>query len=208
MATYTQNLNLKKPATSDNAKISDLNSNMDTIDTYCKNLNDHVYGGTVPTQTDLNTVINPAFYLLSVNNVYFNLPPQQIYSMFVTRPYTTANVVFQLGIGTNYIFFRVRTSETDWDPWHKIDNFGHGWIAGCDLNTLIEPGVYGISSGQTYTNLPTGETSGILEVLPPTAASSYVVQRLTIINRFFIRYKYLTSGSAWGPWYKFEGTAV
>lgn len=33
MASYTPNLNLKKPASSDYALISDINSNMDTIDT-------------------------------------------------------------------------------------------------------------------------------------------------------------------------------
>lgn len=208
MATYTPNLNLKKPATSDNINVNDINSNMDKIDTYCKDLHDYKYAGTLPTNTDLNDAVDPGFYLLSMNFTYTNLPPQQAYSMLILRPSTTANVVVQIGIGTEYIYYRMRTSATNWDSWHKFDLFGRGWIAGCDLNTLTEPGTYGISSNNTYQHLPTGEGAGILEVIAPTSGATYITQRLNIVDRFYVRYKYLSSGASWGPWYKFTGTYI
>lgn len=208
MATYTPNLNLKKPATTDNININDINSNMDKVDTYCKNLSDAKYAGVVSDNTDLNTLVEPGFYLLSVGYTYINLPPQVAYSILVYRPYATSNVVVQFTIGTDYIYYRMRTSATNWNSWHKLDLYGHGWIDGCDINDLTFPGTYGISASKTYQHLPTGEGSGILEVIVPTSNTTYVLQRLTIIDRFYIRYKYLSSGASWGAWYKYQGVAV
>ena len=45
MATYTTNLNLKKPAYSDARDIGDINDNMDAIDTAMPNI---VYSATEP----------------------------------------------------------------------------------------------------------------------------------------------------------------
>ena len=42
MASYTTNLNLKKPAGSENVAIGDINGNMDTIDTAYGALNSHI----------------------------------------------------------------------------------------------------------------------------------------------------------------------
>lgn len=42
MAQYTQNLNLKKPAGTDNVLISDINGNMDVLDAKAKNLDDKI----------------------------------------------------------------------------------------------------------------------------------------------------------------------
>ena len=42
MATYTTNLNLKKPAGSENVSIGDINNNMDTIDSAVGTLNDQI----------------------------------------------------------------------------------------------------------------------------------------------------------------------
>lgn len=42
MASYTPNYNLKKPATTDNVAIADLNGNMDTVDTQLKTLSDQI----------------------------------------------------------------------------------------------------------------------------------------------------------------------
>lgn len=39
---YTTNLNLKKPATTDNVKISDINENMDTLDSNIKSINENM----------------------------------------------------------------------------------------------------------------------------------------------------------------------
>ena len=43
MATYTTNLNLKKPATTDAADIADINGNMDAIDTFAGGILSAVY---------------------------------------------------------------------------------------------------------------------------------------------------------------------
>ena len=42
MATYTTNLNLKKPAGSENVSIGDINNNMDTIDSAVGTLSDQI----------------------------------------------------------------------------------------------------------------------------------------------------------------------
>jgi len=44
MATYTTNYNLKKPASSDNVSIGDINDNMDTLDTTIKSVSDTANG--------------------------------------------------------------------------------------------------------------------------------------------------------------------
>lgn len=44
MASYTTNLNLKKPAGSENVAIGDINNNMDTIDTAYGTLNSNITG--------------------------------------------------------------------------------------------------------------------------------------------------------------------
>ena len=199
---------ITKPDLADTADITVINTSMQNLANNVTNLNNAIYGGTVPTNTNLNDVVNPAFYLLSMNYTYTNLPPQQIYSMLVCRSSDTANLVVQFGIGTDYIYYRARTSATSWVSWHKLDLYGHGWIEGCDLNDLSSPGTYGLSSGKTYQHLPTGEGSGILEVIAPTSNATYITQRLTIIDRFYIRYKYLSNGASWGSWYKFTGTVV
>lgn len=56
MATYTTNLNLIKPAGDELAKISDINNNMDIIDTFAGNAtSDNI--GTFSSQTDLATAL-------------------------------------------------------------------------------------------------------------------------------------------------------
>lgn len=47
MASYTTNLNLKKPAGSENVAIGDINNNMDTIDNAYGTLNSKLNGGII-----------------------------------------------------------------------------------------------------------------------------------------------------------------
>ena len=76
MASYTTNLNLKKPSGSENVAIGDINNNMDTIDTAYGTLNSKstpVYRKASQTITFSNGIANVTFSsgvnLLAVNAV-------------------------------------------------------------------------------------------------------------------------------------------
>ena len=59
MATYTTNLNLKKPAGSENVSIGDINNNMDTIDSAVGTLNDQIASistGTLSSETGVTNI--------------------------------------------------------------------------------------------------------------------------------------------------------
>lgn len=55
MASYTTNLNLKKPAGSENVAIGDINNNMDTIDQAYGTLNSKINGIFVRYETTIST---------------------------------------------------------------------------------------------------------------------------------------------------------
>ena len=55
MASYTTNLNLKKPSGSENVAISDINGNMDTIDSAFGNVQNMIQSKILPTKTSSAT---------------------------------------------------------------------------------------------------------------------------------------------------------
>ena len=79
MATYTTNLNLKKPAGSENVSIGDINNNMDTIDSAVGTLSDQiasVSGTTTPTYPDADVTSQgstPCLYIKSVSSITLKL---------------------------------------------------------------------------------------------------------------------------------------
>lgn len=95
-----------------------------------------------------------------------------------------------------------------WEPWIEVARSGNGWQGAGDADYYISPGVYGFSAGTTYTNLPTGVTSGILEVICPNPTGAYCMQRLITTTAVYIRYRNASSGTAFGSWYKYTGAVV
>ena len=78
MASYTTNLNLKKPAGSENVSIGDINGNMDAIDTAIGNINTKMNGVTFKnlgleanTQKSL-TISNSARFIIFFMSGYTN----------------------------------------------------------------------------------------------------------------------------------------
>lgn len=96
-----------------------------------------------------------------------------------------------------------------WEPWREVASSGNGWQgAGRNLDDYFAPGVYGFSAGVTYSGLPTGVTSGILEVICPNPTGTYCMQRLLTTTAVYIRYRNVSSGTEFGSWYKYTGAVV
>lgn len=123
MASYTTNLNLKKPAGSDNINIADINTNMDTIDSAVGTLQKFAQAGSVANNTALNNVVTPGFYLLPSSSTYTNTPPDGgvINVLMVIRTATNASTITQVGFAFNAIYYRFRTDSTTWSNWRKVE---------------------------------------------------------------------------------------
>ena len=123
--------------------------------------------------------------------------------------YCTQHLTVQYSTTTrnrNRTFIRSFLSDT-WTEWVELlQGSGRGFIGAIDLDNVVVPGVYGLSSGTSYTHLPTGFDSGILEVVCPLISGYYAIQRLSIGNKFAMRYRTNSSGSAWTNWSIFTGT--
>ena len=66
-----------------------------------------------------------------------------------------------------------------------------------DLNSVTELGSYLLSGSNSYSNLPSGFSYGLLEVVSSAKTSPIIFQRITDTNRMATRYK---SGTNWYPW--------
>lgn len=199
------NLKLTKPTYGENADVAVINSNMDKIDTNFTSLNSeltgYIYGGRLANGTDLNTVITPGHYFLSSTFSFVNAPAT-LSTLIVQKGASDSTAVLQIGINTTQVWFRYRTNATNWDSWRPITP-SLGWLpSGTDIDTIITPGVYGISSSNTFTGLPDGIVSGLLEVISPNLAGSYATQRLTSFSGTYVwmRYRGQNSGAGWGGW--------
>lgn len=92
--------------------------------------------------------------------------------------------------------------------WREINRITGGILPNnTDLDSVIQPGIYLLNGSYTYPNLPTGAT-GLLEVISSSINSSYSVQRIVGGNSMYTRYRYASSGTAFGAWRKFDGTTV
>lgn len=106
------------------------------------------------------------------------------------------------------IFTRACVNGT-FTAWQAVQMSGGGWLpSGTDIDTIVTPGTYGLSANNTYSGLPTGVTSGILTVVNPSTATTYCIQRIDRGSTVYIRYRSASSGTAFGSWYKYTGTAV
>ena len=205
MATYTTNLNLKKPAGTESANIADINNNMDLLDSAYADLNSFRYGGTVPNNTDLNNVTTPGFYLLSTSNTYVNAPDRTAYSLLVLKTSAASTTIYQFCFGNVQFIGRLKSSS--WTPWHNMDRYGDGWQGhGTNIDEMVTPGVYGIDSNTDGGTKPSGVTGGVLVVYAPAHNTSYVAQVLYAASSICFRLRWGSSGTAWNSWYKIPGT--
>lgn len=122
MASYTTNLNLKKPAGSENVAIGDINNNMDTIDTAYGTLNsnlNNLLGATNNTYSnvDLNDYKTPGAYYFTTG--CSNTPGNYFLCLVITRG---TDFVIQLGIyavAKGSINFRAYASGS-WGEWNTL----------------------------------------------------------------------------------------
>lgn len=93
--------------------------------------------GTVPNNTDLNSVVTPGYYLLSVNYTYTNMPTGAA-TMLVLKTSMSASAILQVCYGVGRApCHRFRTDATTWSAWitYALDsavvhNTGNETVAG------------------------------------------------------------------------------
>ena len=80
---------------------------------------------------------------------------------------------------------------------------------GTNLNNIYEAGIYYACSSNSYTNMPDSKTAGMIEIVAPYASGTYARQVFYYsASAVYVRYRNQSSGTAWGAWRKFSGTAV
>jgi hypothetical protein len=77
-------------------------------------IDNFIYGGALPNNTDLNDVTTPGFYGLGGSNTYTNKPSSDFYAMLVLRPATGSTNIIQIGFGTSHMYFRINTGSATW----------------------------------------------------------------------------------------------
>ena len=169
----------------------------------------NIGAGIAPNGSDLNNLVEPGLYLLSSTYTFTNMPPNAS-AILVLKTARTWTGVLQIAFGIRSVYVRYRSNQNTWEAWNKIDNYGYGWQpTGTNIDNLIQPGTYGLSSNYTYTGLPEGETSGVLEVITPSYSEGYAMQIFRpTAAREYVRYRSASGGTVWGSWYKYTGTAV
>lgn len=204
MATYTTNLNLKKPATSDKVRIADFNNNFDTIDdaigevgsTSLKDMIDDVQGAVaIVANGDTHVAITSGQYVFVKNNTHGLSDGLYVASANVSANGTISdsNMTADSTGGLNALnsnlkqFMRVVIS------------------ANTDLDDLTDPGFYDCASSSicaTLVNSPI-TSSGFSMIV--TQKGAYTIQ--TISNGATLYTRGSTS-SGWGNWYRFSGTVI
>ena len=100
-----------------------LTKQSEKIKNQSEELNSFIYGGSLPNNTALNTVVEPGFYhLFWSNRTFTDTPPDggTINLLLVSRPAPNASTILQIGFGINNIYYRFRVDATTWGNWRKV----------------------------------------------------------------------------------------
>jgi hypothetical protein len=161
--------------------------------------------------SDLNTVVNPGSYNLSIATSFTNRPPgMPDWCLMTVEPtgvdgayikQTVHNVWGQIG----YTFARIRT-ESSWSGWYREWNsfndsqFVRGRatvLTTGDFNNFVSPGVYDVVNF-SGTNSPPDHSYGTLVV---HLDQYYLMQEFTANNNQNSRsYRVRTDSGSWSPW--------
>ena len=109
-----------------------------------------------------------------------------------------------------YMYDMYDDTSKGWKLITDSSNIKGGTIAtNTNLNNILNPGVYTLSSSNTYTNMPDSSTAGVMTVLAPFAAGTYQKQ---IFYRgaiaIYVRTRNDNSGTTWSNWYKYSGSVL
>ena len=118
MASYTTNLNLKKPAGSENVAIGDINNNMDAIDTAYGEMDNKIkqFVGSTNGVSDCDTVTTAGLYRIisSTTNSPFS------YGVLLHLDANGYKAQIAISTGSNAdLAFRKYTSNA-WGQWYKV----------------------------------------------------------------------------------------
>lgn len=170
----------------------------------------------LPSETDLNAVIDNGFYNLSSTGVYDNAPTETGYRSVIvyTQPNSSVKKQIFYDFTTGTVYMRTYASSS-WRSWEsmsanvdermkEIENkqlfYTHEVIpTETDLNTITEIGFYNLSSSGTYINSPVA-TKGYNSLAVYTQPNSSVKKQIFYdINNGTTYFRYFASGK-WSDW--------
>ena len=112
--------------------------------------------------------------------------------------------VYQFAFSRDRAYVRDYTGDPiSWSVWAPISMMGGTLPNGTDLNTLISPGFYLLSSNWTYTNMPTGAAAVL--VLRSSTTALFVVQIAFGLSNPQRRHR--TDTNAWSTWTAYANDA-
>ena len=120
MASYTTNLNLKKPSGSENVAISDINGNMDTIDSAVGALQDRFGNYSETAITSLDSVpVNTTGYNLFTGGAH---PAGGDGGSLCYWCYgvSARRVIIATAMATGNTWINTRNNSSTWTGWKKI----------------------------------------------------------------------------------------
>ena len=157
MASYTTNLNLKKPTSEESLLVADINNNMDTIDSAFTLIHGLSEASTTLV-ADLNDCINAGAYSIGIDTLH--KPESMNYGLCFTiatdQPTSEWNgwiyqLAFHVDTERNMMFMRKNINQAGWTAWQSVAIVTSGTLT--NFNT---PGIYSATWGKLYipTQLP------------------------------------------------------
>jgi hypothetical protein len=181
VATTTTKLGLTKPAGTEKALVSVLNTNMDLIDAYATTVSNKIDGNGV---TDWNTIGEPGFY--SCGNTATNAPFAFWWQGIVTK--NGAEIIQRLRSVTHGMgeWLRIRDGSSTWGPWKRTD--------GVQMPSAVSGGAWDSSTGNIFVNSGTSlDMDGVFS----TYYRRYRVDfMLSTSTSAFLYFRYRTGGAA------------
>ena len=172
MASYTTNLNLKKPAGSENVAIGDINNNMDTIDQAFGTLNSKIGkldGSSAYASVDANDCTTTGIYHVGITS-HSPTSGSAYGTLFVEA--TPGRISQMFNDYDNHMYIRQYTSNAGWNSWDQLA-----------LNSKI------ISGSKTIT-AESGATGSETIYLPYTDANYSVSVSIKYAANFTKAYPY------------------
>ena len=164
--------------------------------------NSLVYRGSLVDGSDLNTVQTNGIWGLSSDRTYINKPSDINSGFLVCIKYQDGfNLQIAIQFNGDTVYSRQSTNGT-WSAWEVFNNTrvysGVGLLASnSNLNDCKVGSVWGLGSERTYTNKPSGVSSGILITFRFDDSTTIKMQYLlSFTEGIWTRY-YISSWTAW-----------
>ena len=188
---------------------NEISSTLSDVET---KVNNFVNGGMLASNTNLNNVVTSGSYGFTSGNTYSNAPAvttSTLRNLLVYKPGESDSLLVQICFTSQKVFYRFRTSASQWETWKSLDKNGEKWLpTSTYLNNIKTPGTYGLSSANSYYNTPFSYGSElaagndkVLEVIAPTPEEANTMQRIITNDTIYVRY---LSGSSWGSWARYR----